>query len=132
VLARIVPYRRTAEPGEAVRYTVTLRNPHPTVADATLRLVLPDGFRADPPSLERTMGAGEEAELDFDVRVGPRPVRRARIAVDVTIGDLRLGQHAEALVTVVPPGSADAPPPAAVPAAAPPIDPTDRTERPDP
>jgi hypothetical protein len=34
------------------------------------------------------------------VVVGDRPAVRARVAVDVTIGALRLGQHAEALVDV--------------------------------
>jgi len=29
------------------------------------------------------------------------PVRKARIAVDVRVGDVRLGQHADAVVTVV-------------------------------
>ena len=40
------------------------------------------------------------ATVPFVVVVGG-PVRRARLAVDVTVGDLRLGQHAEALVDVV-------------------------------
>jgi hypothetical protein len=34
------------------------------------------------------------------VRVGAKAVRRARIAADLTVGDVRFGQQAEALVTV--------------------------------
>jgi hypothetical protein len=47
-----------------------------------------------------TLSAGEERRVPLAVVVGDRPATRARIAVDVTIGDLRLGQHAEALVEV--------------------------------
>jgi glyoxylase-like metal-dependent hydrolase (beta-lactamase superfamily II) len=105
VLARIAPYRRDAEAGATVRYSITVRNPHGEAADAVLRLVLPVGWSADPPALERELAAGEEAEFEFDLHVGPGAVRRARVAVDVTIGHLALGQHAEALVTVTPPGT---------------------------
>jgi hypothetical protein len=40
------------------------------------------------------------ATLVFRVRTDGRPVRRARVAADVTVDDRRFGQHAEALVTV--------------------------------
>jgi glyoxylase-like metal-dependent hydrolase (beta-lactamase superfamily II) len=108
ILARITPYRREAVVGESVPYTVTVRNPHASPADAMLQLVLPQGWGTDRPVLERELAPGDEAELTFQVRVGPRAMRRARIAVDVTIGGLRLGQHAEALLTVTAPASAPA------------------------
>jgi hypothetical protein len=41
-----------------------------------------------------------ERRLSFRVRTGPDPVRRARIGADLTVGDVRFGQQAEALVTV--------------------------------
>jgi hypothetical protein len=39
--------------------------------------------------------------VTFRVQPAPGAVRRARIAADVRIGHRHLGQHAEALVTVV-------------------------------
>jgi hypothetical protein len=38
--------------------------------------------------------------VTFRLSVGREPVRRARIAADVTVDGMRLGQAAEALVTV--------------------------------
>jgi hypothetical protein len=43
---------------------------------------------------------GEEREVAFTVTAGPDARRRNRLALDVTIGELRLGQHVEALVDV--------------------------------
>jgi hypothetical protein len=40
-----------------------------------------------------------EGQVTFRVRVGADAPRR-RMALDVTIGDLRLGQHAEAIIDV--------------------------------
>jgi hypothetical protein len=78
VLARIEPYRRTAEAGKTVRYAITVRNPHATPADATLRLVLPSGWTADRPVLDCRLDPNEEAELTVDVRVGRGPPRPDR------------------------------------------------------
>jgi hypothetical protein len=46
-----------------------------------------------------TLAAGEEREVTFAVTAGEAG-RRMRVALDVTIGELRLGQHVEALVDV--------------------------------
>jgi hypothetical protein len=43
---------------------------------------------------------GEEREVQVRLTAAAEPVRRARLALDVTIGRLMLGQHAEALVDV--------------------------------
>jgi hypothetical protein len=39
--------------------------------------------------------------LSFDVTAAGVPVERARVAADVTVGEIPFGQQAEALVTVV-------------------------------
>jgi glyoxylase-like metal-dependent hydrolase (beta-lactamase superfamily II) len=100
VLARLTPYRSRTVRGESLEITVTVRNPFQGKSLVVLRPVLPDGFTA---KAEATfwLEAGEERAVPWQLTVGG-PVRpRARVAMDVTIGDLMLGQHAEALVQVV-------------------------------
>lgn len=99
VAARLAPYRSRAAAGSEVAFRASIRNPWRHRAEATIRPVAPVGWRAVPESALVSLEPGEEAVVEFSVRVGD-PVRRARIAIDVTIGELRLGQHAEALVDV--------------------------------
>lgn len=110
VVARLVPYLRTAEPGELIDYRVELINPLPAPAPVHLTPVLPEGWRCVTGELERTLDTGERAELTFTVRVGrvdrPLPYRRV-LTVDAVIGDRRLGQLAEALVELHRPGGSD-------------------------
>ncbi|WP_210506410.1 MBL fold metallo-hydrolase [Naasia sp. SYSU D00057] len=100
VLARIVPYRARVGAGRELELTVTVRNPHRADAEARIAAVVPDGWSVlgepDPVRLR----AGEEREVPLRLSAGPVPTRRARVAVDVTIGALRLGQHSEALIDV--------------------------------
>jgi glyoxylase-like metal-dependent hydrolase (beta-lactamase superfamily II) len=100
VLARLTPYRARADRGSVHTVTVEVRNPFREPAEAVLRPVVPDGWHVLEPEVAVTLSAGEERRVPLAVVVGDRPATRARIAVDVTIGDLRLGQHAEALVEV--------------------------------
>lgn len=98
VLARITPYRSLVTVGAELPLTVTVRNPHPTPAEAVLGLVLPPGWSTPTPHLTLALDAAGEGDVVVVVRCGPEAVQRARVGVDVTIGSLRLGQHAEALV----------------------------------
>jgi glyoxylase-like metal-dependent hydrolase (beta-lactamase superfamily II) len=98
---RIEPYRSAVDPGAVVDLEVVVRNPFPRTADAEVRLVLPDGWSPEPPAARaERLRPRSERRLAFRVRTGERPVRRARIGADLTVGDARLGQLAEALVTV--------------------------------
>jgi glyoxylase-like metal-dependent hydrolase (beta-lactamase superfamily II) len=100
-VAWLRPYQVDATGGERVTITAEVRNPLGEAADVTLVPVVPVGWTVDAPELHAQLAAGETGCVQFDVTppVGPA-VRRARIAVDVTVGGQRLGQLAEALVTV--------------------------------
>jgi glyoxylase-like metal-dependent hydrolase (beta-lactamase superfamily II) len=76
-VARIAPYYTRVQTGSTVRYRITVSNPRRVVQKAML---------------------GREG-VEVEVTVGG-PRRRARIAVDVSIAQLHLGQHAEAVVDV--------------------------------
>lgn len=103
VLARIEPYLSSVTPGSAVRLRITVRNPSPADTDASLRLVTPAGWHAEPEVATVHLPRRGSAVVELAARVQGPPTRRARVAVDVTVGDLHLGQHAEALVDVVEP-----------------------------
>jgi glyoxylase-like metal-dependent hydrolase (beta-lactamase superfamily II) len=99
-VARIDPYRATVEPGGELEAAVVVENPLDRDTTAIVRLVVPDGWRVEPPEREVEVSAEGEATARFHVRTGAEPVRRARVAADVTIGETRFGQQAEALVDV--------------------------------
>jgi glyoxylase-like metal-dependent hydrolase (beta-lactamase superfamily II) len=105
VLCRIAPYRAVLRPGQTATYVATVRNPHPHAVEAQLRAVVPQGWAAEGLSDAVALAPREERELAFQVTAGAQPVVRARLAVDVTIGGLRLGQHAEALIDVSAPSA---------------------------
>lgn len=100
-LAHITPYSSTLPAGRPELFTVTVRNPSRESRKATVRPVLPLGWRAHPDEAVVALPPSGQATLDLEVvPTGPR-ARRQRLAVDVSIGDLHLGQHAEALVDVI-------------------------------
>ena len=81
--ARIEPYR--SSPG-TTEFTVHVRNPFEREQTATVR------FAGEEQTLE--LGAFGEASLSFTVTsAGPR-----RLAAELTVGETRFGQQAEALV----------------------------------
>jgi glyoxylase-like metal-dependent hydrolase (beta-lactamase superfamily II) len=99
VLGRIAPYYSRAEPGSVVRLTVRVQNPLPVAQKASLRIVLPVGWVSVPDAVALSLPPLACEQIVIEVTAGA-PQRRARLAVDVTIGDLRLGQHAEAVIDV--------------------------------
>jgi hypothetical protein len=99
--ARIEPYRSELRAGETLELEVWVRNPFPDRDEAAVELVLPDGWSAQPPTRTLALDGRHDETVTFRVQPAPGAVRRARIAADVRIGHRHLGQHAEALVTVV-------------------------------
>lgn len=100
VFLRLTPYRSKVLPDSQLTLTATVRNPHRVPATAVLRPVIPAGWTVEHEARIELAGE-EEAAVKLRLQVGPQPQRRARVAVDLTIGDLMLGQHAEALVDVI-------------------------------
>jgi glyoxylase-like metal-dependent hydrolase (beta-lactamase superfamily II) len=98
--ARIEPYQSWVDPGATLDVLVTVRNPFAREADAEVAIVVPPGWSGEPGVQRVGLDARSEACLKFGVRVGAQPVRRARIAADLTVGGVRFGQQAEGLVTV--------------------------------
>jgi glyoxylase-like metal-dependent hydrolase (beta-lactamase superfamily II) len=100
VLARVAPYYQRAQTGTVARFLVQVTNPRRVVEKAVVRLVLPVGWVAVPDVAAISMPPLGREEIEIEVTVGGPTRPRARVAVDVSIGDLHLGQHAEALVDV--------------------------------
>jgi glyoxylase-like metal-dependent hydrolase (beta-lactamase superfamily II) len=99
-VARIEPYRPSLAMGEALAIEVIVRNPFPHPAAATVTLIVPDGWRTAPGTAPLPLPASGDATLRALIQPAARPIRRARIAADVTIDGRRFGQHAEALVDI--------------------------------
>ncbi len=100
--ARIEPYRTELVAGDAVTLTVLVRNPFRRDEEATVRLVLPHGWSSEPAEQRVAVGPLGEAALAFVVRTpaDAPPQRRARLAAELSVGEARFGQQAEALVTI--------------------------------
>jgi glyoxylase-like metal-dependent hydrolase (beta-lactamase superfamily II) len=98
--ARIEPYRSDVRPGAELELEVWVRNPYPEAGEAAVELVVPAGWTADPPIQRVALDGRTDATVGFRVHAGQAPVTRARVAADVSIGPRRLGQQAEALITV--------------------------------
>ncbi|HZS23557.1 MAG TPA: MBL fold metallo-hydrolase [Gaiellaceae bacterium] len=98
--ARIEPYRCTVAAGGELHIEVTVRNPLARAARATVRLALPEGFSAPAAEHEVELTAHGEAVVQLALRAAEEPARRQRIAADITVGGLRFGEQAEALVDV--------------------------------
>jgi hypothetical protein len=98
--ARIEPYRSAAPAGGEVELEVLVRNPFERRETAAVLLVVPLGWEASPSPAEVAVEPYGEATVRFRLRVGDEPARRARVAADLTVGGVRFGQQAEALVDV--------------------------------
>lgn len=99
VAVRIEPYRSLVRAGHTVALDVIVRNPFGHTATAEIALASSEPWQLPTPR-QATLGAGAEDVVRFEVVTAAAPVRRARIAADLTLDGIRFGQVAEALVDV--------------------------------
>ncbi|REE78916.1 glyoxylase-like metal-dependent hydrolase (beta-lactamase superfamily II) [Paenibacillus taihuensis] len=102
--AWIKPYQIELSAGATAEITVEVLNPLPVAERVAVRLVAAaEGLAIEAPEQAVELAAGEAGELRFylTAEASMRGVKRARIAADVTVGARRLGQQADALVTVI-------------------------------
>jgi glyoxylase-like metal-dependent hydrolase (beta-lactamase superfamily II) len=95
---RIEPYRSFVESGETVELDVIVRNPLDREVAAEVELATSEGWEVPEPQAA-TLAPAAERVLRFRV-VAAAPARRARIAADLTLDGVRIGQQAHALVDV--------------------------------
>ena len=98
---RIRPYQVFANVGETFELQVEVHNPFPHAAETVVKLVAPAGWTIAPAEHVISIPASANVELLFNCTPSPQPIRRARVAADITVDKQRFGQQAEALVTVL-------------------------------
>jgi hypothetical protein len=99
-VARLTPYQLEVGTGERFTLEVRVRNPFEHAIEARVEMIAPEGWRLEENPRSARLEPFAEVILEFRVVASEHPVRRARIAVDVTLGERRFGQVAEALVSL--------------------------------
>jgi glyoxylase-like metal-dependent hydrolase (beta-lactamase superfamily II) len=101
------PFFRRLEAGSDVQYRATVVNPFAGPRRGEVRLVLPPGWKSQPDVASFEVDVGAEVIVEFTVTVGEKVGKRQRLAADLSIGQARFGQLADAVVDVLPPTSLD-------------------------
>lgn len=104
-LFTLKPYQVEVVLGKSFRLEVAVYNPLPEAVKVTVEPVLPSGWhtgwRADPPEASACIAAHSRGHFTFKIIPSERRGRRYRVTADVYLGDRRLEQQGEVLVTVV-------------------------------
>lgn len=99
--ARLEPYQKNVEPNESFTLTATVSNPYQEQKTIEVKLTAPDEWEIPDDEKILKVAAKQKQRFEFQIRVSDQPKRRVRIAADITIGEERFGQQAEALITIV-------------------------------
>jgi len=99
--ARIYPYQQTAGDGGEITLEVEVDNPLLQAEKVQVRLVFPTEWQMAEHAAAIQLQPKETHTVAFTVKLpaGKRQYR-ARIGADITVGDVPLGQQAEALITI--------------------------------
>jgi glyoxylase-like metal-dependent hydrolase (beta-lactamase superfamily II) len=99
-MAAIVPYRTPARPGTPFQLEVEVRNHLPRRVEVSCGLTTPAGWSRSPSERTGSVGARSPVTFMFEITPPPRAWDPARqlITADVSLGDWRWGQAAEAVV----------------------------------
>ncbi|MBK8033044.1 MAG: MBL fold metallo-hydrolase [Chloroflexi bacterium] len=113
-LAHLAPYQTTARRGDSIDIRAEVRSPHPFPVEAALHLVVPPGWQVAGATFRGAaltfdaqqrvtvcLEGTESYSVVFRVTPTDTPVRRARVALDLTVHGQAFGQQAEALVTLI-------------------------------
>jgi glyoxylase-like metal-dependent hydrolase (beta-lactamase superfamily II) len=99
--ASITPYQSLIPSGETFSLSIAVKNPFSTEEEAVITFVTPDDWMMDEEEYRFRISGKEEAELKVSITVPfGKTSRRERVAADITIGNTKFGQQAEALITV--------------------------------
>jgi glyoxylase-like metal-dependent hydrolase (beta-lactamase superfamily II) len=103
------PYRARVAAGGELDLAITLRNHRDEEAVFTIVADLPNGWKADPDSIEIEVAGGATVMCSMKLNFPRRqtPGRKIAYCLDVTVGDRRFGQEAEGLVDVLDPASVE-------------------------
>ena len=97
-LARLEPYQPSVRVGESVVMKAQVRNPFDRPLCAQLALVAPSDWTVSPEAADLELGSLASGAVAFSLTPS-HPARRARVGLELSLGDLKLGQIAEALVS---------------------------------
>jgi glyoxylase-like metal-dependent hydrolase (beta-lactamase superfamily II) len=99
--ANIVPYQTVVRSGQTFSVTLEIKNPFPKENDIIAKMITPAGWEINNREFNAKLPGNEAVQFTTLITI-PQGYTgyRERIAVDLTVGKRRFGQHAEALVTI--------------------------------
>jgi hypothetical protein len=100
VVASIRPYQSTVRPGDTVVLDVQAKNPNQVEERIEIELVTPRGWQVEPRRHAEQIAGGATRVWSFTLRPVGESGPWQRVAADLTVGERRYGQQAEALVSI--------------------------------